>query len=255
MNLNGNTILITGGGTGIGAGLAREFHARGNKVIIAGRRLEPLQKLAATHPGMVVLTLDVMDKAGIAAFSAQVTREHPDLNILINNAGIMRPEDLTANAVSLEEGEQTIAANLLGPVRLASALLPHLRAQTRAAVINVTSGLAFLPLAMTPMYNATKAALHSYTQSMRFQLRNTSVQVIEIIPPYVQTELTGPQQASDPRAMPLDAFIQETMANFEKNPDLTENCVEAVLPLRKAEVNGGYDAFFQTLNNTMSGVH
>jgi uncharacterized oxidoreductase len=168
-----NTILVTGGGSGIGRGLAESFHRLGNQVIIAGRRREQLESVAAANPGMQLLTLDQSDAADIERFATEATQRHPELNVLINNAGIQHSEDLTAGRVA--EAEAMVITNLLGPIRLIAALLPRLLAQPRSAVLNVTSALAFLPKAQVPTYCATKAALHSYTQSLRFQLRNTAV--------------------------------------------------------------------------------
>lgn len=247
MQLNGNTILITGGASGIGRALAEAFHAEGNEVIIAGRRKELLDQTVASNPGMKGVVLDITSGDSIAAFAKQLTSDFPALNVVIHNAGIMRSEVLQDGA--LTDAEATVATNLLGPIRLTAALLSHLTAQPRAAIVTVSSGLAFLPLAVTPTYCATKAAIHSYTQSLRFQLKDTSVQVHEIVPPYVQTELMGPGQAADPHAMPLKEFIAETMNIFKTSPDATEICVERVKPLRFAEVNGGYDAFFENFNN------
>jgi len=145
-----------------------------------------------------------------------------------------------------------VTTNLLGPLRLNAALLPHLLKQARATIMTVSSGLAFVPLAMTPTYCATKAAIHSYTQSLRYQLQNTSVQVLELAPPYVQTELMGAHQASDPRAMPLADFIAETMSILKNSPAATEICVERVKPLRSAESSGSFDAFFKNFDDAMS---
>jgi uncharacterized oxidoreductase len=254
MQLSGNSILITGGGSGIGRALAESFHALGNKVIIAGRRQSVLDETTAANPGMASLAFDIEDRDGIRAFVAAVTAKHPNLNVLINNAGIMRPEDLQAPG-DLADAEATIVANLLGPLRLTAALLPQLKKQPRATIMTVSSGLAFVPMAATPTYCATKAAIHSYSQSLRYQLRQTSVQVIELIPPYVQTELMGPGQASDPGAMPLKDFIAETMNILKTSPDGAEICVERVKPLRFAEAGGSYAAFFKNFNDAMSAGH
>jgi uncharacterized oxidoreductase len=254
MQITGASILITGGGSGIGRGLAEAFHALGAKVIIAGRRQAALDEVAAANPGMTALALDVADRDSIKAFAARLAAERPDLNALVNNAGVMRVEDLQAPQGDLADAEATIAANLLGPIRLTAALLPLLMKQPRATIMTVSSGLAFLPLAATPTYCATKAAIHSYTQSLRYQLRNTGVQVLELAPPYVQTELMGPGQAADPRAMPLKDFIAETIAILQTSPEANEILVERVKPLRFAEASGNYDAAFKTFNDAMSAA-
>ncbi len=247
MKTSGNTILITGGGSGIGRALAEQFHKRGDKVIIAGRREAVLDDVVAANPGMVSAVLDVESPEAIKAFASKIVAEHPALNVLFNNAGVMTPEDIKAGET--ETAEATIATNLLGPIRLIAAFLPHLQKQADAAIINTTSGLAFVPLAITPTYSATKAALRSYTQSLRYQLRDTSVEVIEMAPPYVQTALMGEHQASDPNAMPLDAFIAETMANFAQSPTPVDNQVQGVKFLSDAERRGEYDQVFAVLNS------
>lgn len=247
MNMTGNTILVTGGGSGIGRALAEAFHAAGNRVIIAGRRAGPLQEVAAANPGMATAVLDVGDPAGVPAFAAQAVRDHPALNVLVNNAGIMQFEDLLADPVDTAVAEAAVMTNLLGPMRLTSALLPHLRRQAAATVVNVSSGLAFVPLAAAPTYNATKAAIHSYTESLRHQLRATPVQVIELVPPLVATDLR-PDTRADPRAMPLEDFIGEVMALLRANPGAKEICVERVGLQRKAEAEGRYQAVFDRVN-------
>jgi len=253
MKTIGNTILITGGGSGIGRGLAEAFHRLGNKVIIAGRGQKTLDETIAANPGMKSVTLDVSDPKSIQSFAAQVMKDYPSLNVLINNAGMMRPENLLEASNYLSAAEKTITTNLLGPIRLTAALLPSLRKQPRATIMNVSSGLAFVPLAMTPTYCATKAAIHSYTQSLRYQLKATKIEVIELIPPYVQTTLMGDQQANDPKAMPLDEFISEVMDILQSQPDAKEICVKRVYPLRFAgELDQEkYDAFFQQFNEQM----
>jgi len=250
MNLTGNTILITGGGSGIGRGLAEAFHARGNQVIVAGRRSAVLDEVTQANPGMKSLTVDMADAAAIANFATQAVEQFPALNMLINNAGIMRSERLTAQPADLADAEAIVATNLLGPIRLTAALLPHLQKQSSATVINVSSGLAFVPLVFTPTYCATKAAIHSYSQSLRYQLKSTPVEVIELVPPYVQTHLMD--GADDPRAMPLKEFIQEVMEIFKTLPTPSEILVERVNFLRKAEREGRYDAAFATLNGGMA---
>lgn len=249
MQTSGNTILITGGGSGIGRALAEAFHALGNKVIIAGRRKQVLDETTAANPGMTSAILDIENADATRAFATQLTKDYAALNVVIHNAGIMRPEDLKRGATA--DAEAILTTNLLGPIRLTAALLPQLLVQPHAVIITVSSGLAFVPLALTPTYCATKAAIHSYTQSLRYQLRDTSVQVLELVPPYVQTELMGAGQASDPRAMPLKDYIAETMSILKTSPDATEILVERVKPLRFAEANGGYEAFFKSFNDAM----
>lgn len=251
MNLSGNTILITGGGSGIGRGLAEALHALGNQVIIAGRRQSALDSVTAANPGMLSMQFDVQDTASIRAFAAEAAARFPALNVLVNNAGIMRAENLLGQQPGLDDAEAIVATNLLGPIRLTAALLPHLEKQARATIMNVSSGLAFLPLALTPTYCATKAAIHSYTQSLRYQLRKTRVEVLELAPPYVQTDLMG--GAKDPRAMPLKDFIREVMEILKQQPTPAEILVENVKRLRFAEKSGRFDEIFNGLNGAMSG--
>jgi uncharacterized oxidoreductase len=247
MDMTGNTVLITGGASGIGLALAEAFLAAGNEVIIAGRRQAALDAAVAAHPDLVAYALDVEDPVAITAFATKIVDAHPGLNVLVNNAGIMRAENLAADPVATADAEATVATNLLGPIRMIAALLPQLRTREKAAIINVTSGLAFMPLAITPTYSATKAALHSYTQSLRHQLRHTGVEVLELAPPMVQTDLM-PGQASNPNGMPLADYISEVMGLLGRMPTPPEVCVERVQFLRRAEADGTYAQVFGMLN-------
>jgi uncharacterized oxidoreductase len=247
MRMSGNTILITGGGSGIGRALAEAFHAEGNSVIIAGRRKGTLDEVVAANPGMKAAVLDIEDAGAIRKFAEQMKRDYPALNVLINNAGIMHDEDLTKGELAVAEA--TIATNLLGPIRLTAALMPSLLAQKNPVIMTVSSGLAFVPIATAPTYCATKAAIHSYSQSLRYQLAARGVQAIELIPPYVQTELQGKRQLTDPNAMPLKDFIAEAIAILKSSPDVTEVCVERVKRQRFAEARGDYADVYKTVND------
>lgn len=232
MKTLGNTMLVTGGGSGIGRALAQRWHDLGNKVIVAGRRQDALDETIAERDGMFAYTIDIDDPWAIEEFAAKVIAEHPDLNVLVNNAGIMRYEDLTARR-PLADAEETVTTNLLGPIRLINALVDHLFEQSDAAIINVTSGLAFVPLPKAPTYSATKAALHSYTQAMRQQLKG-KVEVIELAPPAVQTDLT-PGQSTRDGYLPLDDFADEAIRLWQAPPTPAEINVERVQFLRFAE--------------------
>jgi uncharacterized oxidoreductase len=247
MKTSGNTILITGGGSGIGAALAQRFHAQGNRVIVAGRRRDALDAVVAGGDGMFAMTLDVESAEGVEDFASRVIAEHPSLNVVINNAGIMRFEALDTRR-DLADAEATITTNLLGPIRLTNALIDHLTARGDGAIVNVTSGLAFVPLVDTPTYNATKAAIHSYTVSLREALKG-KVEVIELAPPAVQTGLT-PGQESRPGYQPLDEFIDQVMALFGEQPTPAEILVERVRFLRNAEAEDRFDATLQQLNES-----
>jgi uncharacterized oxidoreductase len=249
MRLTGNTILITGGTSGIGRALAEAFHQRGNRVIIAGRRQALLNEIAAAHPGMRGMQLDVEDPHAIDAFAARIREQFPELNVLINNAGITRLEDLTADTIDLSVARSIIHTNILSVLHLTAALLPTLQQQPNSTIVTTSSGLAFVPLAAFPTYCATKAFLHSWLQSLRFQLRKTSVEVLELAPPYVQTELGGPSQATDPNAMPLADYISEVMQVLgDRDLSHGEILVKRVNALRWAEKNDDYEQVFTALN-------
>ncbi|TPG75330.1 SDR family oxidoreductase [Pseudomonas arsenicoxydans] len=227
MKLTHNTIFITGGGSGIGRALAEALHQRGNKVIIAGRRADYLSTVTAANPGMESVVLDVSDPQDIARVSAELIQRHPELNVLINNAGIMQ-FDNAASTVDEKMLVDTISTNLYGPIRVTSGLIEHLKTRPNAVIINVSSVLGFVPMAMTAVYSATKAAMHSYTLSQRYTLRDTSVRVLELAPPWVQTDLLD--SSEEPRAMPLAEFIEETMALLATDAD--EILVARAKPLR-----------------------
>ena len=228
MKLTGNTIFITGGGSGIGRGIAEAFHNLGNKVIIAGRRKDVLDEVVKANPGIDSIELDVSDPSSIAAVSQTLIERYPDLNVVFNNAGIMLADN-AAGALDDLQAVSTVTTNLLGPIRLSAALIEHLKKQPDAAILYNTSVLAFTPFALTAVYSSTKAALHSYVLSQRYLLKNSSVRVIEIAPPWTQTDLFNSRE--EPRAMPLQAFLDETMAGLAT--DANEVVVERAKRLRE----------------------
>ena len=227
MKLVDNTVFITGGATGIGRGLAAEFHKRGNTVIIAGRRKDRLEETVKEFPGMHYVVLDAGNPESINKVAQKLIRDFPNLNVIVNNAGVMQFDDLSTE---VDEATliSTITTNLLGPIRVTSAFVEHLKSQETAYILNVSSVLAFMPLAVTGVYSATKAALHSYSLSLRYKLKNSSVKVLEVIPPWVQTDLLDSNE--EPRAMPLGPFIAETLEALAT--DAHEILVETARPLR-----------------------
>ncbi len=227
MKLTGNTIFITGGGTGIGRGLAEALHKRGNQVIISGRRKGNLDATTKANPGMRSVELDISDSANVAGVAKKLIADYPALNVLINNAGVMEIDDAAAK-IDDRLLTSTVTTNLLGPIRLTSALIEHLKRQPKATIIYNTSALAFVPLALTAVYSSTKAALHSYILSQRYKLKATSVSVLEIAPPWVQTDLLNSNE--EPRAMPLKEFIEETIKVL--GTDAEEILVERAKPFR-----------------------
>ena len=244
MKLTGNTILITGGGSGIGRGLAEALHQRKNQVIIAGRRKDRLTEVARANPGMAWVELNIEDPESISAVATKLTAEYPKLNVLINNAGVMNIDDVSS-VVDEKLLVSTLTTNLMGPIRMTGALIEHLKQQPQATVMNTTSVLGYVPLAITAVYSSTKAALHSYTMSLRYKLKDTPVRVLEIAPPWVQTDLLGSN--NEPRAMPLTEFIEEAMQVLESDSD--EVVVERAKPLRNNV--GPHEAAFVTQFNDM----
>lgn len=246
MKMTGNTIFITGGGTGIGRGLAEDFHRLGNQVIIAGRRLEKLTAVLGANPGMAAVELDIRDPASILSVTAKLISDYPTLNVLINNAGIMLLDDI-AHPDDAELLVATVMTNLAGPIRMSAALLMHMKSVPDAVIINVSSVLAFVPLAATAIYSATKAALHSYTLSLRYRLLADRIRVIELAPPWVQTDLLNSR--AEERAMPLDAFIAETVRLLETD---AEEILVGQAPQMRGNPGPGEHAWVTGFNNLMT---
>lgn len=250
MNITGNTIFIPGATSGIGLALAQRLQSRGNTVIIGGRRTEKLDELRDKH-GFATVRIDTGDPDSIADAAKNVIAVHPDVNVLIAMAGVMLPEDWHTPEKFLATAEQTVATNLLGPIRLIAAFTEQLQSQPASAVITVSSGLAWVPLAVTPTYSATKAGIHALSEAIRLQLADTSVQVIELVPPAVRTGLMN--NADNPRAIPLDDFADETLRLLEQRPDAHEILVEAVGFQRFAERRGEYSQASEVINGGHRG--
>ena len=249
MNISGNVIFIPGATSGIGLALAVELHAKGNTVIVGGRRAERLERIAADHPGLDTVAIDTADPNSIAAAAKQVLVNHPDLNVLVTMAGIMHVENWRKPESFLTSAESIITTNVLGPIRLIGAFIEQLQSQPDATVITVSSGLAFAPLKVTPSYNASKAAIHMLSESIRLQLADTTVKVKELVPPAVQTALL-PGQEDSVVAMPLDEYVAEVVALLENRPDDNEIQVERVKFLRYGEARGDYDQVVAALNES-----
>lgn len=249
MNITGHTIFLPGATSGIGLALALRLQEKGNQVIVGGRRTELLESVAAEHPGIATVRVDTADPGSIEAAARTVLAEHPDLDVLIAMAGIMRAEDWTDPVGFLATAEATVTTNLLGPIRLIAAFMEHLLAQSSATIMTVSSGLGFVPLRPTPTYNATKAAIHMLSESLRLQLAGTPVEVLELIPPAVRTDLM-PGQATSEAAMPLEDFVDEVMSLLEDRPEATEIRVQEVEFLRGAEARGDYPQVVEALNGS-----
>jgi uncharacterized oxidoreductase len=247
MNISGNTIFIPGSTSGIGLALALALQAKGNTVIIGGRRTDLLEQIAAEHPGLDTVAIDTADPASISAAAREVLARHPDLNVLVTMAGIMRAEDWRKPDSFLASAESVVTTNVLGPIRLIAAFVEHLQAQPDATIVTVSSGLGFTPLAVTPSYNASKAAIHMLSESIRLQFADSSVKVVELVPPSVRTSLM-PGQEDNEVAMPLEDFVSEAMDLLESQPAAKEIQVERVKFLRYGEARGDYDQVVATLN-------
>jgi short-subunit dehydrogenase involved in D-alanine esterification of teichoic acids len=247
MHISGNTIFIPGSTSGIGLALALRLQAKGNTVIVGGRRTELLEQIAAEHPGIHTVQIDTADAASVRSAAAEVLARHPDVNVVIAMAGIMRIEDWHHPDTFLESAESTITTNVLGPIRLIAAFIEHLQKQPAATIITVSSGLAFAPLRVTASYNASKAAIHMLTESVRLQLTDSTVELKELVPPSVQTDLVPGQRDND-AAMPLNDFLDEVMQLLANEPDGKEIQVERVKFLRYGEARGDYDKVIAALN-------
>ncbi|HEX3962094.1 MAG TPA: SDR family NAD(P)-dependent oxidoreductase [Trebonia sp.] len=247
MNISGNTVFIPGSTSGIGLALALALQSRGNTVIVGGRRAEQLQQIAVEHPGIDTVQIDTADAASIDSAARQVLARHPGLNVLVTMAGIMRVEDWHQPRSFLDSAESVITTNLLGPIRLIAAFIEHLQAQPDATIVTVSSGTGFAPLAVTPSYNASKAAIHMLSESIRLQFAGSSMKIVELEPPAVRTSLLPGQEDSE-WAMPLDEFITEVVTLLESQPDAKEIQVERVKFLRYGEARGDYDQVVATLN-------
>jgi uncharacterized oxidoreductase len=247
MRISGNTIFIPGSTSGIGLALALALRAKGNTVIIGGRRKQLLDEISAEHPDLGTVQIDVADPASITAAARQVLADYPDLNVLIGMAGIMHVEDWHRPESFLESAEAVVTTNVLGPIRLIAAFIGHLQSRPDATIVTVSSGLGFAPLKVTPSYNASKAAVHLLTESLRLQLADTSVELKELVPPSVATDLI-PGQRESSFAMPLDQFVSEVVDILEKDPDGKEILVDQVKFLRYGEARGDYDKVVATLN-------
>ncbi len=243
MKISGNTVLITGGTSGIGLGFAEEFQKLGNKIIICGRRTERLNELSKKIPGLIIRKCDVSLREDRESFAEWAIKNYPEINILINNAGVQLASGFL-QGIDITKVETEIATNLTAPIHLCSLFTKHLAQKSDAAIINISSGLAFVPLAFMPIYCATKAAIHSFCLSLRFQLKDTSVKVFEIAPPSVDTELGHDRRTDRTQShggISVSEFLTEAMEGIKN--DTFEVCVGSAKNLREKN-----EKFFLTLN-------
>jgi len=245
VQIDSSTVFIPGATSGIGLGLALRLRAAGSTVIVGGRRTERLEAIAAEHPGIGTVEIDTADPASILRARDEVVARYPELDAVVLMAGIMEAEEFKDPA-SLEIAERTVVTNLLGPIRLVHAFLPQLLSREAATIVTVSSGLASVPLAVTPTYNATKAAVHSLSETLRVQLETTGVRVVELVPPATQTDLMGLKD--NPTALPLEDFLDEVVGILETQPEVAEVLVERVKWQRHAEREGRYDEVFAALS-------
>jgi uncharacterized oxidoreductase len=243
MRLTGNTVVVTGGGTGIGRALAVALHRRDNRVVITGRRTDALRAVADQHPGIEWHPLDVADTQSVRQFAATVERRWPELNVLVNNAGVMTLEG--PDTLDPATARSVLETNLLGPMVLTALLLPILRNHPDPTIVNVTSALAFVPRALAATYCASKAGLHSYTESLRILLRDSAIQVTEIAPPRVRTDMAGPDGAD---SVDVDDFVGEVLEALSADPHAGEVVVDAARAMRYAERDGRYDQMLTAVN-------
>lgn len=241
MEITNRTVLIVGGTSGIGRGLAQRFADAGSTVIVGGRNTDRVE-------GLETVEIDVTDPGSIARARDEVLAKHPDLDVLVTMAGVMLIEDLRDPA-HVNQTETTIAVNLLGTIRVVDAFTPHLIEQGRGDIITVTSGIGFMPFPLMPTYGASKAGVHAYTESLRAQLAGTGVEVTELIPPAVAT---AGQEKLNPAALPLDGFLDEAIKLITKTPTPNEVVVERALPLRWAERDGTYAELLERRSQPLS---
>ncbi|GAA2126676.1 SDR family oxidoreductase [Streptomyces synnematoformans] len=246
MKTTGNTVFIAGATQGIGLALARRFHEAGNTVVIGGRRADVLDRLAA-EDGFATVVIDVTDPDSVLAARDQVLASHPELNLLVAMAGIMVREDVTEHDF-LKVAERTVETNVLGTVRLVAAFTEHLQTRPDSTIVTVSSGLAHTPLAITPSYNGSKAFVHLFSETVRLQLADTSVKVVELCAPALRTELM-PGGSQTEGFYPLEDYIDDTWKVLAEQPDATEVIIDRVKPLRYSEVENRYAATVETVNS------
>ncbi|QHL87606.1 SDR family NAD(P)-dependent oxidoreductase [Nibribacter ruber] len=248
MKLAGNTVLITGGASGIGLAIAQRFLQAGSTVLVCGRREDKLQEAQQQHPQLHTRVCDVARESDRIDLVHWATQNFPHLNVLVNNAGIQRRVNPVETQEPWTETQQELAINLEAPIHLCMLFAEHLKQQQKAAIINVTSGLAFTPAAFAPIYCATKAALHSFTVSLRFLLSKTNVEVLEIVPPAVNTDLGGVGLHNF--GEPLDAFADSVMQRLDQGELEVGYASSEERRLASRQEN---DAFSEHMNQRMFG--